>query len=99
MMSEYRDIIIKTYLNIGEASSKPIRAHPLPGQGYSPDMNIECSADMREQYPVGTLFQVKVKITDRDGSPFLYRHYQWDYEVVSSDEAVRFIKEHFKPDH
>lgn len=94
-MSEYRNIIIETYLNIGEASNKPIRAHPLPGQGFDHKLNIECSADMRDSFPVGSLFLVKVKVIDREGIPFLYRHYRWDYENISRDDAERYIQENF----
>lgn len=94
-MSEYKKIIIKTYLNIGEASNKPIRAHPLPGQGFDHKLNVECSADMRESFPVGSLFLVKVKVTEREGVPFLYRHYRWEYECISRENAEKFINENF----
>lgn len=95
-MSEYKNIIIETYLNIGEASNKPIRAHPCRGQGFDHKLNIECSADMRESFPVGSLFLVKVKVTEREGVPFLYRHYRWDYKQISHEDAEQYIKENFK---
>lgn len=93
-MSYYRDIVIQTYENIGEPSNKRIRAHPVAGQGYSPTLNIECSAGMRESHPVGTFFLVNVKITDRQGTPFLYRHYTWSYKVLPPAQAEQFIKNH-----
>ena len=94
-MSYYRDIVIKTYENVGEPSNKRIRAHPVLGQGYSPTLNIACSAGMRESHPVGTFFLVNVKITDRQGTAYLYRHYSWDYEVLSPAEAKKFMKKRY----
>ena len=94
-MSYYRDIVIQTYRNPGELSNKPIRARPVPGQGFSPGLNVECSSTMRESYPVGTLMIIKVKITDREGTPYLYTRYSWDYKVVTPAQATRFIREHY----
>ena len=97
-MSEYRDIVIETILNKGEASSKPIRARPVEGQGFSTDLRVECSKGMREHHPIGTKFLVQCKITDREGAPFLYRHYRWDYKVLTDEEARAFIEQHYRDD-
>jgi hypothetical protein len=94
-MSHYRYFIIQTYVNRGEPSSKPIRAHPLPGQGVSEALNVECSDGMRQSHSPGTLFKVDCKVTDREGTPFLYRHYTWPYEVVSAADAAEFIANEF----
>ena len=94
-MSHYRYFIIESYENRGEPSSKKVRARPLPGQGVSPKMNIECSAAMREAHPPGTLFKVDCKVTDREGTPFLYRHFSWPYEVVTADQAKEFLAKQF----
>lgn len=95
-MSYYQDYIIETYENKGEPSSKNIRAHPLPGQGVSISLNVECSAPMREKHAPHTLFKVNCKVTNREGSPFLYRHYSWSYQVISREIAEKFISENFK---
>ena len=94
-MSHYRYFIIETYENRGEPSSKKVRARPLPGQGVSSNLNLECSSAMREAHPPGTLFKVDCKVTDRQGTPFLYRHFSWPYEVVTSDQAKHFIEHRF----
>jgi len=94
-MSHYRYFIIQTYENHGEPSSKKIRAHPLDGQGVSSTLNVECSASMRERHAPGTLFKVDCKVTDRKGTPFLYRHYSWPYEVVTPQVAKQFIAKQF----
>ena len=94
-MSHYRYFIIQTYENRGEPSSKRIRAHPLAGQGVPTELNVECSVPMREHHAPGTLFKVDCKVTDRQGTPFLYRHYSWPYEVVTPQVAKQFIGKHF----
>jgi hypothetical protein len=50
---------------------------------------------MRERHTVGTLFKVDCKVTDREGTPFLYRHYPWPYEVVTREVAEEFISKEF----
>jgi hypothetical protein len=95
-MPYYRYFIIQTYRNIGEPSSRKIRAHPLPGQGVSTTLNVECSVPMREHHPPNTLFKVDCKVTDRKGTPFLYRHYSWPYEVVTRRDADKFIEQQFR---
>lgn len=91
-MSHYRDVVIETYQNNHEASSKRIRARPLRGQGLDPSMNVECSSKMRKNHPVGTKFILQAKVTDREGgSPFLYAHFNSSYRVVSDQEAKDFI--------
>jgi hypothetical protein len=95
-MPHYRFFIIETYENRGEPSSKRIRARPLPGQGVSTSLKLECSVPMRERHAVGTLFKVDCKVTDREGTPFLYRHYSWPYEVVTQQVAEEFIANEFR---
>ena len=95
-MSQYREVIIETYNPYGEPSSEKVRARPLPGQGLSPNMKVECSSKMREGHPAGTKFKIRAKITDRDGGTnFLYSHYNWPYEVVSDEEASEFISSNY----
>jgi hypothetical protein len=95
-MSHYRKIVVQTYENTSEPSKRRIRAHPLAGQGLSTSLNVECSTKMRDRHPVGTLFIVDVKITDYRGTTFLYTYYNWPYEVVTPQQANRFIKQHNK---
>ncbi len=91
-MGQYRQIVIETYRNPGEPSSKAIRARPIAGQGFSTTLNIECSSKMRLTHPVGTHMIVRAKVTTREGTPFLYTHYSWPYRVVSEEEAKQFIQ-------
>jgi len=87
-MSNYRSVIIETYLS----SSKSIRARPIPGQGLSSSMNVECSSKMRKRYPVGTKFYLEAKITNREsGTEFLYAHYNADYRVLNDQEITELL--------
>jgi hypothetical protein len=92
-MSHYREIVVQTYNNPGEPSSERIRARPVAGQGLSTDLKVECSSKMREGHPPGTLLIIRAKLTDREGTQFLYSHYNWRYRVVTAAEAERFIRE------
>lgn len=87
-MTCYQNIAIQTYRNSGEASSKSIRARPLPAQGIATTMKVECSAEMRTAHPIGTVFIVKAKIISRGGgSPFVYTSWQWPYTITTLKEA------------
>lgn len=87
----YRDIIIETYLSTGERSNSRIRAKPIDGQGLSTTLNVECSSKMREQYPIGTKIKVRAKITDREGTHFIYTNYNWAHERMGDNQVQAFI--------
>jgi len=92
-MTHYRKVIIETYKSIGDGSNKSVRARPISGQGLDISMKVECSSKMRKSHPIGTLFLLEAKITDREGGmPFLYAHYNSSYKVVSQDEVVQFLR-------
>jgi hypothetical protein len=88
----YYDVLAQTFLNPGENTNAKIRIKPYPGQGLSEDLRIACNRKMREQHPVGTIFKLTVKVTRKEGgTPFLYCNYNWDYEVLSPEEAQEYI--------
>lgn len=86
------EIIVETYRAHGDASSASIRVRPLAGQGLDIALRVECSRSMRTQQPVGSLLKLDVKLTDREGTPFLYAHPKAPFEKVNLDEALRFIE-------
>lgn len=60
-----------------------IHVRPVAGQGYQPNINVRCPHEMKRNYPVGTRFWIKAKLTDREGGePFLSTHHSWPYELV-----------------
>lgn len=64
----------------------PVHIRPLPDQGYSTDLQVECSKRLSTDYPVGTRFRIRVKLTDRDGGgQYLYSSWRWPVTVVVRD--------------
>jgi hypothetical protein len=89
------ELIVETFRAYSEASASPIRVRPLPGQGVPTALRVECSKSMRDQYPVGTLFRLDVKLIHRIGTPLLYAHFAAPFERVTPEEAARFIAKMF----
>lgn len=60
-----------------------VHIRPVAGQGLDSDMFVECSKALSKNYPVGTRFRIKAKITDKEGGrPFLYSYFGWRYDVL-----------------
>ena len=90
--SAYETVIVETFREYGAQTNTTIRVRPLPGQGYSADIRVECSREMRNSHPIGTIFEVRAKLTDREGGPdFLYSNFNWPYKVVTQEEARKII--------
>lgn len=66
-----------------------VHVRPVAGGRYSTDMRVECPKAMKQNYPVGTRFRIRAKLTDREGGPpFLYTSWQWAYDILSSPEQA-----------
>jgi hypothetical protein len=62
----------------------PVHIRPIEGQGYPTSLFVECSKALVRDYPVGTRFRIKAKLTDREGGgEFLYSYFGWKYDVIS----------------
>lgn len=60
-----------------------VHIRPVVGQGFDEDMHVECSKELSRDFPVGSKFKIKAKVTDRQGGkPFLYSSYRWAYEKL-----------------
>jgi hypothetical protein len=84
-MEDYQKIIVESYQPEKTSGLHgKIHIRPTPGQDpFTPDMHVECSKDLSRDYPIGTKFLIKAKITSRQGeSEFIYSHYNWSYEVL-----------------
>jgi hypothetical protein len=90
------EIIVETFRAPGEKSHSPVRVRPLPNQGLSTDIRVECSKQMRNAFPVGQLFRLNVKIVSRLGSSdFLYSNYRESWQPVTKEHADSFIRKMF----
>ena len=68
-----------------ESSGLRGRVHirPVAGQRYPTTLHVECSRKLCRDYPVGTRFRIRAKLTDREGGgEFLYSYFGWKHEVV-----------------
>jgi hypothetical protein len=91
MDGTYRKIIVQSCSHSGGGSSSKVRCRPIAGQGLPTDMFVECSKKMRMAHPVGTLFEIQAKVTDREGgNHFVYTSSQWEYRVVPENEIIIF---------
>jgi len=85
----YRDVAVESIIKDGG-----IKICPIPGQAYSPELNVHCSRAMTdtEQYPLGTSFLVSAKMTDRQGgTPYLYVYPGDPVKVMSPNEVKIFL--------
>lgn len=92
MPDDYQKVLVQTYRAVGEQSSKTMRARPVAGQGLDTGMKVECSGDMRDGHPEGTVFMITAKVTDRKGGPpFIYTHPRWAFKVLTAAQAADFL--------
>lgn len=95
-MSEYKHYAVETFKPGHEQSSASVRVRPLPGQDLSTDMRVECSRQMRYDHPIGAIFKIQAKISDREGgTSFLFSSHTWPYTVLTPAQAQDFIKKNF----
>lgn len=87
------DILVESF-DGGNVSGRRGRLHvrPVAGQGLDTSLYVECSREMREDYPLGTMFIVTGKLSNRKGGvEYLKCPHQWGYSVVGDTEARRFL--------
>lgn len=89
----YRWIAVETFRNIDpyEPTLSTVRVKPLPNQGVTTDLRVECSREVRYQYPVGTVFALKAKVIHREDTPLVYSHFSWSYHVLDRKQAEEMI--------
>ena len=87
----YRQVAVHSVLRGGR-----VEIHPMPGQAYSPALNVQCSRQLCDTavYPVGTCFLLSAKLTDRlGGTPYLYAWHGDPVQVLSAPQAEKFLGE------
>lgn len=78
----YREITAQIVAGTDSMGRPKVQVRPLPGQGLDPSLNIECARSLREKHPIGTKLRMKVQLTDKEGTEFLYSYHGWHVEVV-----------------
>ena len=60
-----------------------VHIRPCEGQGYPTKLHVECSKKLSQDFPVGTRFLIKAKLTAREaGGEFLYSYHGWSFKVI-----------------
>lgn len=60
-----------------------VHIRPVAGQGLPTTLHVECSKKLSNNYPVGTKFRIRAKLTDREGDgEYLYSYFGWPVDVL-----------------
>lgn len=80
----YRAVVVESYAPDSTAGLHgPIHIRPVAGQGLPRTLQVECAKSLSRDYPVGTKFRLKAKLTDREaGGEYLYSYHGWRVEVL-----------------
>lgn len=61
-----------------------VHIRPVAGGKFPVSLHVACSKRLSRDYPVGTRFRLRIKLTNReDGGEYLYSHHTWPHEVFS----------------
>lgn len=82
---DYKEIIVESFRPTSTSGLHgELHMRPTPGQFYPQSLKVECSKRLTRDYPVGTRFKIRVKLTDRGGEgEYLYSYFGWPVEVVT----------------
>jgi len=75
----YFELLVESFCS-GPVSGRhgPIHVRPVAGQGVNTRLYVECSREMRERFPVGSMFLVTAKFSNKkNGIEFLKAPYHW----------------------
>jgi hypothetical protein len=85
IMNEYTIIEVESFVPNNLTGKRGlVHIRPLPNQEpFETKMFVECNKTLSNDYPIGTRFRIKVKITQKQGgTKFIYSHYLWKFEVL-----------------
>lgn len=81
---DYKEIIVESFRPTSTGGHHgPVHVRPIPGQAFLPSLSVECAKRLTRDYPVGTRFKIRAKLTDREGGgQYLYSYFGWPVEVL-----------------
>lgn len=89
------EIIVETFRNPGEPSSRPIRVRPIPGQ-FKDNYRVWCSVAMREAKPIGSFFRVQVSLVHQpQGETYLRVGLHDPWIPITENAAKQFVIDQF----
>jgi hypothetical protein len=79
----YQNVVVESYRESGSGLHGGVHIRAVGGQGFKEGIRVECSKILSRDYPVGTRFRIKAKLTDKeDGGEFLYSYFGWKFEKL-----------------
>lgn len=82
--SPYEWVIVESFVTNDPSGRRgAVHIRPVAPGKYPTHMYVECSKSLSRDYPVGTRFRLKAKLTDREGgTKYLYSYHGWKAEVI-----------------
>ncbi len=83
--SQYHSVLVETFHpkstsgRHGNVHVRPVEGQPL----FPQNLFVECSKKLVENYPVGTQFRIRAKLSEVKGTPFIYSYFGWPVEVLA----------------
>ena len=80
----YKSVVVETFRPAASSGLHgDVHVRPVAGQGFPTTLHVECSKKLSKDYPVGTKFRIRAKLTDREGGgDYLYSYFRWPVEVL-----------------
>jgi hypothetical protein len=80
----YRAVVVESFKPSATSGlHDAVHIRPIAGQGLATTLHVECSKSLSRDYPVGTRFRIRAKLTDREnGGEYLYSYFRWPVEVL-----------------
>ncbi|GAA3715771.1 hypothetical protein GCM10022268_25460 [Sphingomonas cynarae] len=87
--TDYETLVVESFLPSRTSGLHgKVHVRPVEGQGHPTTLKVECAKPLSEEYPVGTRFLIRAKLTDRaDGGEYLYSSWRWPVEVISQPNS------------
>lgn len=78
----YHNIVVESFMGPDSQGRQRPQIRPVRGQIFDHNLKVECSMALLDNYPLGTRFRIRAKLTAMQGTPFVYSYFGWRYDVV-----------------
>ena len=81
----YHTIVVESFIpNSTSGRHGEVHIRPAQGEFYPQSLSVECARSLKNNFPVGTKFRIRVKLSDiKDGGEFLYSYHGWPVQVIT----------------
>jgi hypothetical protein len=82
-LEPYRYVVVESYRESGSGLHGDVHIRPVLSENLPTGIRVECAKSLSRDFPIGTKFRIKAKLTDREeGGEFLYSYFGWKFEVL-----------------